>query len=171
MALPFKIVGVAETVKFLNTIDKDIVKEARRDLRSGAMPVANAIKSNIPSEAPLRGMVHNGRTGWRSAGVTARVKTNFTKKAEVRGTSLVSIVVGGKTTGAAAFQIADMAGKKRRGKTASGKAMITKLNAERRASRYAWPAAEREIPYIRNEIEDTIKKLERAYNERLKKGR
>jgi hypothetical protein len=174
VALPFKIVGLAETVKILNSIDKDIVKEARKDLRNGAQPVANAIKSNIPTEAPLRGMVHNGRTAWQPAGITAKVKTNFSKKAERYGTSLVSIVVGpkGKTsTGAAAFQIADMAGRKHRGKTRSGKAMIRALNTQAKASRYVYPAAEREIPYVKSQVDDTIKKLSREYNERLKKGR
>lgn len=171
MALPFKIVGLAETVKILNSIDKDIVKEARKDLRTGAQPVANAILSNIPSEAPLRGMIHSGRTRWQPAGISAKVKTNFSKKAERRGTSLVSIVVGGKgktSTGAAAFQIADMAGRKRRGRTASGRAMINKLNSQAKASRYVYPAAERELPYVKQSVDGTIKKLSGAYNQRLK---
>jgi hypothetical protein len=171
MALPFKIQGVAETIKILKRLDNDIVKEARRDLRTGAMPVANAIKANIPTEAPLRGMVHNGRTAWQPTGVKVRVKTDFSKKTEREGTSLVSIIAGSMAKyaqGSAAFQIADMAGKKRRGKTASGKAMINKLNAQKRASRYVWPAAERELPYVRDSVDGTIKKLERAYIAKLK---
>jgi hypothetical protein len=172
MAVP-KITGIAETVKILNSIDKEIVKQARKDLRTGAQPVANAVKANIPTEAPLRGMVHNGRTSWNPSGVTARVKTNFSKKAERRGNSLVSIVVGGKGksgTGAASFQISDMAGRKGRGNTASGRAMIRKLNAQKKASRYVYPAAEREIPYIQDQLVGTIRKLTKTYNDSLKKG-
>jgi hypothetical protein len=63
--LQFKIIGIAETVKALNAIDKDLVKEARKDLRTGAKPVAVAIKANIPTDAPLSGMVHSGRTAWQ----------------------------------------------------------------------------------------------------------
>lgn len=182
MAVP-KITGIAETVKILNSIDKDIVKQARKDLRTGAQPVADAIKSAIPAQAPLqgksgstsptRGMIHRGRTAWNPSGVTAKVKTNFSKKAERRGNSLVSIVVGGKGkmgTGAASFQIADMAGRKARGNTASGRAMIRKLNGQKKASRYVYPAAERELPYVRDEVVATIRKLTKTYNDSLKKG-
>ena len=168
-----KITGIAETVKILNSIDKEIVKQARKDLRTGAQPVANAVKANIPSQSPLRGMIYNGPKGWNASGVTARVKTNFSKKAERRGNPLVSIVVGGKGksgTGAAAFQIADMAGRKGKGKTRSGRAMIAKLNAQKKASRYVYPAAEREIPYIQDQLVGTIRKLTKTYNDSLKKG-
>jgi hypothetical protein len=169
-----RVTGVADTVRILNKLDKQIVKDARKDLRSGAQPVADAIKSNIPNQAPLRGMIHNGRTSWKPAGVTAKVKTNFSKKAQRNETSLVSIVVGSKgksATGAAAFQISDMAGRKARGKTRSGKAMINKLNSIARASRYVYPAAERELPYVINQVEGTIKGLSTSLNNELKRVR
>jgi len=169
-----RVTGVADTVRVLNKLNKQLVTDARRDLRSGAQPVADAIKSNIPNEAPLRGMIHNGRTAWKPAGVTAKVKTNFSKKAQRNETSLVSIVVGAKgknATGAAAFQIADMAGRKARGKTRSGRAMINKLNSINRASRYVYPAAEREIPYVINQVEGTIKGLSTSLNNELKRVR
>jgi hypothetical protein len=169
-----RVTGVADTVRVLKTIDKEIVNTARRDLRTGAQPVADAIKSNIPNEAPLRGMIHNGRTRWQPAGISTKVKTNFTKKAQRNETSLVSIVVGAKgknSTGAASFQIADMAGRKANGKTRSGKAMINKLNSIARASRYVYPAAEREIPYIINQVEGTIKGLSTSLNNELKRVR
>ena len=171
MASKYDVVGIPETIKVLRSIDKQIVNDARKDLRTGVMPVVNAIKANIPNEAPLRGMVHNGRTGWNPAGIGVKTKTDFSKRAVKNESSLVSIIVGGKgrsSSGAAAFQIADMAGKKKRGNTASGRAMISKLNAQRQASRYAWPAALREIPFIEDVVNGTIKKLTETLNERLK---
>lgn len=170
--LSTRVVGIAEVAKTLKAIDNDLVKQSRKDLRTGARPVADAVKNNIPSEAPLRGMVHNGRTAWQPAGVKVTVKTNFTKKAERRGTSLVSIVAGaqGKNSqGSAAFQIADMAGRKRRGKTRAGQAMIRKLNNQARASRYVYPAALRELPYVENVVRGTIRKLQSDYNRKLKR--
>ena len=166
--MQFKIIGIAETVKALNAIDKDIVKETRRDLKSGAKPVALAIKANIPTDAPLSGMVHSGRTAWKPSGVKATVKTNFSKKGERLGFSLVSVVVGGKGQGAAGFQIADMSGRKKRGKTASGRAMIVALNAKGRASRYVYPAGLRAMPYVKDSVNGTIRKLSRSYNARNK---
>lgn len=169
-----RVTGVAETVRLLNKVDKEIVKQARKDLRTGAQPVANAIMSNIPTEAPLRGMIHNGRTAWKPSGISAKVKTSFSKKTQRNETSLVSIVVGAKgknSTGAASFQIADMSGRKARGKTRSGKAMINKLNSIAKASRYVYPAAEREMPYVINQVEGTIKELSNSLNTELKKVR
>jgi len=164
----YHVVGINETVKQLRTIDKSIVNDARKDLRTGVQPVVMAIKANIPTQAPLRGMIHNGRTGWNSAGVPVKTKTDFSKRAQKNESSLVSIVVGGKGSGSAAFQIADLAGKKRSGNSASGRAMISRLNAQRQASRYAWPAALREIPFIEDVVNGTIKKLTETLNERLK---
>ena len=168
MASKYDVVGIPQTVKVLRSIDKQIVNDARKDLRTGVLPVVNAIKANIPSQAPLRGMIHNGRTGWNPAGVGVKTKTDFSKRAQKNESSLVSIVVGGKGLGGAAFQIADMAGKKKSGNTRSGRAMISKLNAKRQASRYAWPAAEREIPFIEDVVNGTIKNLTITLNERLK---
>lgn len=169
--LSIQITGIAETVKVLNSIDKEIVKTARKDLKTAAEPVVLSIKSSIPTDAPLRGMMHNGRTGWNKSGVRVRLKTNFSKKAERRGSQLVSIVVGGTGQGAAAFQIADISGRKSRGSTASGRAMIRKLNTIHGASRYVYPAAEREIPLVRDQMIGTIKKLTKRYNDELRKGK
>ena len=171
--LGVRVTGMAEVVVTLNGLDKQLVKDARKNLRTAAQPVARAVKSNIPREAPMTGMQHMGRTGWKLSGVKVNVKVNFSKKAERKGTSLVSIVVGGKgklSSGSAAFQIADMAGRKARGKTASGRAMISKLNAQKKASRYVYPAAERELPYVRDQVVGTIRKLTKTYNDILKKG-
>jgi hypothetical protein len=173
--LSIKVTGMAEVVRTLNSIDRDIVKQARRDLKTAAQPIATAVKSNIPSEAPLRGMMHNGRTGWRSSGVKVTIRTNFSKKADINNFQLVSIVVGSKgkkgssVRGAAAFQIADISGRKSSGNTESGRAMISKLNSIHGASRFVYPAAEKQLPYVEHSVRDTIKKLQRDYNKRNKR--
>lgn len=170
--LSIRVVGIAEVAKTLKDIDNDLVKQARKDLRTGAKPVVDAVRNNIPTEAPLRGMVHNGRTAWQPSGVKVTIKTDFSKKASREGTSLVSIVAGAQkkyAQGSAAFQIADMAGRKRKGNTRSGRAMIRALNASARASRYVYPAALREVPYVEDSVRGTIRKLQRDYNNRNKR--
>lgn len=168
--LDVKVIGMAEVVVTLNGIDKDIVKRARKDLRTAAQPVARAVKSNIPREAPLTGMQHMGRTGWNLSGVKVNVKVNFSKKAERRGSQLVSIVAGSKGLGGAAFEIADMAGRKSNGNTRSGRAMIRGLNnTSGRASRFVYPAAQAALPYVENSLRDTIRQLQKDYNKRLKR--
>jgi hypothetical protein len=166
-----QVTGIAEIAKTLRTVDKDLLNRARKDLRTAAKPVADAVKRNIPNESPLRGMIHNGRTGWNSSGVKVTVKTNFSKKAERKGESLVSIVAGGQSKnafGGASFQIADIAGRKAKGNTRSGRAMIRKLNQQGKGSRYVYPAALRELPYVEDVVRATIKKLGRDYTNRLK---
>jgi hypothetical protein len=167
-----RVVGIAEVAKTLRETEKDLVNRARKDLRTGAKPVADAVKQNIPTEAPMRGMVHSGRTAWQPSGVKVTVRTNFTKKAERKGYQLVSIVAGsrGKSApGSAAFQIADMAGRKAKGNTRSGQAMIRKLNSKGRASRYVYPAALRQVPYVQDVVRGTIRKLQRDYTTRHKR--
>ena len=168
--LGIKLTGMAEVVVTLNGIDKEIVKAARKDLKTALDPVVRSVKSNIPREAPLRGMQHMGRTGWNLSGVKVNVKVNFSKKAERRGNQLVSIVAGSKGLGGAAFEIADMAGRRSSGSTRSGRAMISALNSTSgRASRFVYPAAEAALPYVENQVRDTIRKLQRDYNKRLKR--
>jgi hypothetical protein len=170
--LSMRVVGIAEVAKTLRETEKDLVNGPRKDLRTGAKPVADAVKQNIPTEAPMRGMVHSGRTAWQPSGVKVTVRTNFTKKAERKGYQLVSIVAGsrGKSApGSAAFQIADMAGRKAKGNTRSGQAMIRKLNSSGRASRYVYPAALRQVPYVQDVVRGTIRKLQRDYTTRHKR--
>ena len=168
--LGIKLTGMAEVVVTLNGIDKDIVKAARKDLKTALDPVVRSVKSNIPREAPLRGMQHMGRTGWNLSGVKVNVKVNFSKKAERRGSQLVSIVAGSKGLGGAAFEIADMAGRRSSGSTRSGRAMINALNnTSGRASRFVYPAAEAALPYVENQVRGTIRKLQSDYNKRLKR--
>lgn len=171
--LSMRVVGISEVSKTLRAIDKDIVNRARKDLRTGAKPMADAVRANIPSEAPMSGMVHNGRTAWKPSGVKVVVRTNFSKKAERRGFALVSIVAGSRGKGAqgsASFQFSDIAGRKARGNTASGRKMIRVLNERKgRASRFVYPAALRELPYVQDVVRGTIRKLQQDYNNRNKR--
>lgn len=59
-----------EVMKVINRLDKDYVKELRKDFRKIAKPVQTAIRKAIPSKAraPLSGMrqVYFGRLAWGS---------------------------------------------------------------------------------------------------------
>jgi hypothetical protein len=168
--LGVRVTGIAEVVVTLNGIDKEIVKAARKDLKTALDPVVRKVRSNIPREAPLSGMNHMGRTGWKASGVKVNVRVNFSKKAQRRGSQLVSIVAGSKGLGGAAFEIADMAGRKSGGSTRSGRKMISELNnTYSRASRFVYPAAEAAMPYVENQLRDTIRKLSKEYNRKLKR--
>jgi hypothetical protein len=46
--------------------------------------------------------------------------------------------------------------------------MIRKLNSSGKASRYVYPAALRELPYVQDVVRGTIRKLSKDYNLKLK---
>lgn len=170
--LSLRVVGMAEVAKTLRVLDKELLNAARKDLRTGARPLADAVKAGIPSEVPMSGMLNNGKLGFSPGAVKVTVRTNFTKSAERNNRPLVAIVAGTKgkqTFGGANFQIIDQAGRKKRGKTASGRNMIRVLNEKHgRASRIVYPSIEPKLPQVEKTLRDTIKKLGRDYTNRLK---
>jgi len=59
-----QVVGLQETLRDLNKLDKELSKEIRKDIRKVVQPLANAITASVPAQAPLSGLAHSGRTGW-----------------------------------------------------------------------------------------------------------
>jgi len=62
MALETK--GFAETMRDLGKIQPAMKRQVIKDIRGIVKPVVDVINARIPSQAPLSGMNHNGRTGW-----------------------------------------------------------------------------------------------------------
>lgn len=125
-------------LKVLKTIEPDVQKKLGQDLKNKLQPIANQIASSVPSQSPLIGMNNDGRTGWGPV----RGKTSFTPgRGRRNATNLVAIRVdaGERSVGAV---IAELAGSRTSGKTASGRAMIEKLNREKamkgKGGRYAY---------------------------------
>lgn len=186
-----KVLGVQETIAKLRTLEPELLNTTRKDLKVAAEPIAASINDYIPNEPPLRGFRHNGRTAWNPAGMRATVKTDFSKRAFTRETGLVKIVVGGKkgTSGAAALQIADMAGKRgkvrtggrtrefqRQGSTmrrrinpASARAMIGYLDGFwGKPSRFVWRAAMFHYSTVQKSILGSLDKISKDFNENLR---
>ena len=172
MATP-KVYGVDQTIATLRLVEGQFVNTARRDLRNAAEPVATNIMSWIPDAPPLSGMRHSGRTSWTRSNIKATVKTNFSKRAARNEHSLVSIWVGGKkgTKGAAALQIADMAGRRNKVSTGlsrkyekNGRTVRHKLNGQGAAlidnlgaryaspSRFVWRGAMSQLPKVTSDV-------------------
>lgn len=168
-----RVYGIDRTVRELKAVDQSLVKGMRADMKVAAEPIAANIRSGLPSQAPIRGMRHKGRTGWNVSAIKATVKTNFSRRASARGNAIVSIWVGGKRTkkgapgtpGTAALQIADMAGRGRSTSTAQGRAMIRALSGA--PSRYVWKKAEEQVPQINREILVSIEKTSAKINKNL----
>lgn len=187
MATP-RVYGVDQTIATLRLVEGSFVTQARRDLRSAAEPVATNIMNWIPDAPPLSGMKHNGRTSWNRSNIKATVKTSFSKRAARNEHSLVSIWVGGKkgTKGAAALQIADMAGRRNQVSTGSsrkytknGKTVTHRLNGQGAAlidglgkrysspSRFVWRGAMSQLPKVTSDVLVILEKVSAKINAKL----
>lgn len=113
-----------KVLKVLKVIEPDSQKKLGQSLKGKLQPLANQVASAVPNESPLIGMNNLGRTAWG----TVRGKTAFTPgRGRRNATNLVAIRIDAGERAAGPI-IAELAGSRSPGKTASGKAMIDKLN-------------------------------------------
>lgn len=169
-----QVVGLKETLRDLNKLDKELSKEIRKDIRQTVQPLADAINNSIPGGAPLSGMEHNGRTGWNNRKkVAVKLDTRKPRRYVDRPGRLVTNVVR-VTTKDAPTAIVDMAGRaggsqsrapqaRRRPNFAS--ALSSRLGPP---SRFMWREADNMVPEIQRQMEPIIKRVEDAMNVELK---
>ena len=189
-----QVYGIPETIKELELLPNKLVNTARKDLRVAVTPMVSSIRAYVPDAPPLMGrqfdrnggMNHKGRTGWNRTASDVTVKTSFSKRAQRNETSLVSVWVGKRkgTYGAAAIQIADMAGRRNRVRTGGrtrdypykggtrshaingqGRSMIDKLQGK--PSRYVWRAAMMHMGTVQNSVLQSLDKVSKQVNKNL----
>lgn len=103
-----EVTGINEAIKDMRKLDAEAVKALRNKMKQAILPTAQKIAAKVPTQAPLSGMIHAGRTRWTGA----RARVAFTPAKIRKGKDLhpiVSIVLQGKGTGAG-FDIAEIAG-------------------------------------------------------------
>lgn len=168
-----QVVGLKETLRDLNKLDKELSKEIRKDMRNAVKPLVDAINSSIPQSAPLSGMNHQGRTAWQNRKkVAVKLDTRRPRRYIGRPGRTVTNVIR-VTTKDAPTAIVDMAGK------AGGSVSRAPQNRRRprfaaqlssrlgTASRFMWPNAEAMVPEIQDELEPVIKRVEKIMNKDL----
>lgn len=103
-----EVTGIKEALKDMKKLDADAIKVLRAKMKTAILPTAQKIAAKVPTQAPLSGMIHAGRTRW--TGARARVAFTPSKIRKGKDTHpLVSIVLTGKGSGAG-FDIAEIAG-------------------------------------------------------------
>jgi hypothetical protein len=149
---------VNQFLRSLKRVDPDLRKQLVRRVKEIGKPVQTAIKNNLPAISVLRGMNNNGRLGWGigkpADSTTLRFKATASKTSAI--SPLLSVVVNSPAT-----VVTDMAGRRSEGNTKSGRAMIARLNRERRASRYVYPAGDQSKPEVEHQIKATIEEAAR----------
>lgn len=113
MDVSVTVVGAKETVAALKRADQNAIKKLRQELKGEMASEISTIVSGIPAFAPIRGMVHQGRTKWKRP----KGKVSFTP-GSVRGFRGLSVspllaltFTGGPSS--VGFDMAELAGIRR----------------------------------------------------------
>lgn len=160
-----EVVGIKEALAALNKIDKQARRDLTKDFKRITAPVTDDIKGKVPRNAPLSGMArkwttqsgfqmfpYNDKTNKVVSGVSGK------KVREYRGASTNLATFFVRYSGPSAALL-DMSGK---GKvpTRQGGQMVQSLSARYgTASRFVWPAWERNKGQVENEVETLIDRL------------
>jgi hypothetical protein len=175
MAQPYSVKGIGEVMQVLNGISPELAKEARKDFKTGARPIVNAIRSSFPEVALSRwqppkqtaapGTVE--RTGaarlpaYKASEV--RRKTNVSvQNRRVRGTGERTLLIKIRSS-APAVDALDMGGKVSNSHFTRN--MIAKHG---KPSRFIWPTVEKYEPQIRKTVLVAKESMERTINAQLR---
>jgi hypothetical protein len=101
--------GVRETLQLLDAVQPGSIKQLRKEIRTIIEPSLSAIKSNVPSSAPLSGMSHYGRTRFDRPQVKATLSMAQSKYSDTTPLIRIEVVAHPDSVG---FEIADMAGRR-----------------------------------------------------------
>jgi hypothetical protein len=152
--------GVREVLAELKKLSPDLVKQLRKDLRSGVQPTVKAVVAAFPSAPPLSGMANNGRLRWSKVRGSVSITPGRSRR-YARTSSLVSIKTVGDPD--AGVRMAELAGSRSNGSTPQGQNMIAVLNRRNpmkgRGGRYAFDTFRKN----RDQVVEVADKIIRQY--------
>ena len=124
-------------------------------------PVKSALIQRVPERARRRGT---------KAIVRVVVGSPGTVLADMAGSGNMRASRRGQLTREYDYMYSSGPGKRRHRITTQGIAFVNALNARygRKSSRFVWPAAEKALPEVRDEIDELITKYNRRLNARLR---
>lgn len=116
---------IAKVMRVLRTLDKDLVKDLRPNLRSAVKPYADATAARINSQrAPMSGMLKYSSKMWGPV----KSKVSISTAASTRNNPNLIEVSMTPAAGMPGVAIADMAGRVSQGKSLRGRLFIQQLN-------------------------------------------
>lgn len=116
---------IAKVMRVLRTLDKDLVKDLRPNLRSAVKPYAEATAARINSQrAPLSGMLKYSSKMWGPV----KAKVSISTAASTRNNPNLIDISMMPASGMPGVPIADMAGRVTQGKSLRGRLFIQNLN-------------------------------------------
>jgi len=104
-----EVTGLQSAIRELNQIDRGIVKQLRKDLKSELTGEAKELAASVPaSPPPMSGFNHKGRTRWNGAKGSVSVAPSRIRKGK-NTHPIVTIRLTGKGN-SVGFDVAEMAG-------------------------------------------------------------
>jgi len=174
-----EVYGIRETLAEIRKVDQDLFFAIRGHMKRTGDILGNRVIMSSPMTAPISGFRnHRGRTAWKPGTFKTEVSGRNARKGATGSTPLLSVKFGG-----AAFNIADMAGKKnmvrkpvtdfydwrgtrrRHSVTTQGANMIKALGG--RPSRYIWAEAEGQLPFIQQSVLSGVEEYMAKVNRNL----
>lgn len=152
-----EIVGLKEVLKELNKLEPDLRKAFNRQFRELVAPIVNDAKTNIPT-TPLSGFNRNWQKGRLGPWDQAAVKRSITSKVDTRRTAQSVMKITLKSASGSVF---DMAGRR------TNNPLATQLGKFGSASRVMWAAYNRQRNALETNIQQLVKDLIEAVNQRL----
>jgi hypothetical protein len=169
-----QVYGVRETLAEIKKIDQNLYWESIKEMKSATKPLSAAINLEFSYGAPLSGMIHEGRTGWRGTKTITRVGGRKPKNKEEWGLVKVTLLgtmatiadMAGNSNNGVTTREYDWKGKKRSHKVnGQGTAMIQNLGGS--PSRYVWPVADSFLPMTTRAILAAIESTSKIVNKNL----
>lgn len=146
--------GTRDAIRIVGKIDPEFRKQARRDIYAAVKPLQLHVRDAFPSSPPLSGMTR-GRLAY-----TNKAKTGVTTKTFGRDRSAGVYYLAAIKQANPAGVMFDMAGRKSRGNTPQGQAMIRNLDARHgKASRAIYPTIARHKAETIRDIERIVDRV------------
>lgn len=177
--------GLNETLREIAKMDKELMKQIRKDWREIAKPAVEDARKEMPDETPLSGMA-KGRTAWVTRQPDKKIKAYIsTKKPRRKAGNVTDYPLATVEERDAAGIIFDMAGRKSKGGSKSRRrlpngntvtleypqtlianleAKAAERNYKKEASRAMYPGVEKSAPALARQIDQSLNKRIREYN-------
>ena len=114
LSTQMRVEGISQLNNTLRGLDRKALNKLKAQMRASINPVAKAIASDVPEQAPLSGMNHDGVTRWTGQ---VRSSVSFTPGRAKRGASRIlamKFTGGTRAGGGIGFDYAELAGSSRR---------------------------------------------------------
>jgi len=109
-----RVEGISQLTSTLRSLDRKALNRLRAEMRATINPVAKAIAGDVPAQAPLSGMNHEGVTRWTGQ---VRSSVQFTPGRARGGASRIlamKFTGGTRASGGIGFDYAELAGSSNR---------------------------------------------------------